>query len=76
MIASAMALVPTDGLPKAMSPVRAPPVTAARTAASMRAAIFYRPKLKRSMRATERICAQGLAMPLPAMSGAVPPAGS
>ena len=33
-------------------------------------------KLWSNMRAAERICAIGLARPLPAMSGAVPPAGS
>ena len=38
MIASAMAFVPTDFPPKAMSAVRAPPVTAFLTADSIRAA--------------------------------------
>src|ERR1039458_7192062 len=76
MTASDMARVPTQAPPNEISAVRAPPVTALLTAASIREAASSRPKLYRSMRAVERICAQGFATPLPAMSGAVPPAGS
>jgi hypothetical protein len=44
--------------------------------ASMAAAASFKPKLWRSMSALDRICAIGFARFLPAMSGAVPPAGS
>ena len=47
-----------------------------RTAFSMETASASKPREKRSSRATERIWAMGLAMPRPAMSGAVPPLGS
>ena len=44
-MASVIARVPTEAPPKAMSAVRVPPVTARFTAASIRAAVFSRPKL-------------------------------
>ena len=39
----------------------------------MRAAESFRPNEYRSIIATDRICAIGLAMPMPAISGADPP---
>jgi hypothetical protein len=59
-----------------MSPVRLPALMALLTAASMAAAASFKPKLCRSINALERICAIGFARFFPAMSGAVPPAGS
>ena len=75
MIAVVISLVFTAFDPKAISPVRVPSVTVFLMAVSIRVATVSSPKLKRSIRAAERIWADGLAIPLPAISGAVPPAG-
>ena len=74
-----MAAVPTTvapGMAEARSPVMTPDFRTFATAASMQAAASDSPREWRSIMAAERIWAIGLAMPLPAMSGAEPPAGS
>src|SRR5271165_5395381 len=59
-----------------MSPVRQPAAMAFPTASSNAQASSSSPKLWRNINAAERIWAMGLARFLPAISGAVPPAGS
>ena len=49
---------------------------AAATASSMACAAAPSFKLKRNINAADKICATGFAMPMPAISGALPPAGS
>eukprot|EP00965_Chrysotila_dentata_P044850 1490107-Pleurochrysis_carterae.AAC.1 len=61
---------------EARSAVRTPAAMVSATAFSIAAAASGCPKEKRSIIATQRICAAGLATPLPAMSGAEPPDGS
>ena len=61
---------------RALGTLESPALMASATAVSIATAASTRPKLWRSIKAAERIWAMGFAMFFPAMSGAVPPAGS
>ena len=58
------------------APVRRPADSTERTADSIRSAASVWLREKRSIMAADRIVAKGLAMPFPAMSGALPWLGS
>ena len=73
---SPISSVLTAAVPRAKSPVRTPSSNARLMAFSIAVAASPASRLYRSSRARERICAIGLAMFLPAISGAEPPAGS
>ena len=76
MMASPISMVPIDLPPQAMSLDRIPSAIVFLMAYSMADASSSIPKLYLSISAALRTCAHGLAKFFPAMSGAVPPAGS
>ena len=55
-----------------ISLVKIPAAKVVSTASSIRSASSYRPKLSRNIIATDKIIEIGLAIPLPAISGAEP----
>ena len=79
---SASTAAPISCVERAFSPgsarsaVRSPLASTRSTAASSAAAAASCASEKRSSRAADRIAASGFAMPLPAMSGALPWIGS
>ena len=73
---SPISTVPTEPPPPAISAVRIPPSSVCSTASSTAAASSVSPSEYRSIMAMLRMDPMGLAMPFPAMSGAVPWIGS